>query len=525
MPNRRTSLKKIRKLLSSIMNGVRGSRRLSEYSGISHTKVAKLVKVFDESNFTLQELLDLDNIALDSVIHPGDTKPAPKKELPDYEAIEKALCRGKKNGVTRTLLWMEYIEQNPDGYGLSQFNEHYRRFRKQNKKSSMHQDRIPGERLYEDYSGLKMFFVNRETGEKHECELFVTALGVSGKIYTEATLTQQIPDWLASNENAFHFYGGVPGLMVPDCLKSAVTKGHRYDPVNNPTFEEFCDHYRTVIFSARPREARDKGLVENAVKIIQMWIIAPLRNRTFFSLKELNEAIWKKLELLNNREFSAREGSRQSQFEEYDLSALRPLPAKKFEYADWKRCIVGPDYHVQYKKSLYSVHHSYQGRSVDVRATATGVEIFINNERIASHMRLKGKKRSTYTEHMPPAHVAYRKMPSRVRNWLESLDGSALLLAREMYKQEKHPSCSVRLLSGMIGLRKKYGKEAFEKACEYVLRYETNYRYGTVSNALKYELYNQTELPLEEDEAITEHGNIRGAVYFTGGSNVVTPGS
>lgn len=370
-----------------------------------------------------------------------------------------------------------------------------------------------------------MFFVNRETGEKHECELFVTALGVSGKIYTEATVTQQTPDWLASNENAFHYYGGVPGLMIPDCLKSAITKGHRYDPVNNATFEEFSDHYRTVIMSARPREASDKGLVENAVKMIQMWVIAPLRNRTFFSLRELNEAIWEKLELFNNREFTAREGSRQSQFEKFDLPALNPLPAKRFEYADWKKCTVGPDYHIQYKNSLYSVRHNYRGESVDVRATAAGVEIFLNNERIASHMRLKSKRRSTYTEHMPPEHIAYKKMPSRVRNWLEYLDGSALLLARKMFKQEKHAACSIRLLSGMIGLEKKYGEESFQKACGYVLRYETSYRYGTVSNTLKYELYNQTELPLEEEDTVTKHGNIRGAVYFAGGNNAITPGS
>ena len=156
-------------------------------------------------------------------------------------------------------------------------------------------------------------------------------------------------------------------------------------------------------------------------------------------------AIWEKLELFNNKEFTAREGSRQSQFEEFDRPALNPLPATKFEYADWKESIVGVDYHVQYKNSLYSVHHNYQGESVDVRATPAGVEIFLNNERIASYMRLKGKRRSTYNEHMPPEHVAYKKMPSRVRNWLESLDGSALLLARKMYKQEKHAACSIRL--------------------------------------------------------------------------------
>lgn len=523
MARKRTLLKRIRKIIRLYLEGITSSRMLGECVGLSHTKIQEFIRILSNSQYSFAELQAMDDEALSAIAFPEDKKPVPKKELPDFEAIDKALCRGKKNGVTRTLLWQEYILNNPNGYGLSQFNEHYRRYRKRNKKSSMHQDRIPGERMYEDYSGLKMFFVERETGEKHDCELFVAALGLSGKIYSEATLTQQIPDWLASNENAFHFYGGSPGLMVSDCLKSAITKGHKYDPTNNPTFEEFCDHYGTVILSARPREARDKGLVENAVKMIQMWVVAPLRNRTFFSLQELNEAIWEKLELLNNREFTAREGSRQSQFEEFDLPALRPLPAKRYEYAEWKNCIVGEDYHIQYKYSLYSVHHDYRGETVNVRVTATAVEIFLNNERIASHMKLKGKKRSTYSEHMPAEHLAYKQMPFRVRKWLESLEGAALLLAREMYKQEKHPSCSVRLLSGMGKLQEKYGVEAFEKACGYVLRYSTSYRYAIVASTLKYELYNQTELPLEE-EAITEHGNIRGAVYFAGGKDVDAPG-
>ncbi|MCK5130537.1 MAG: hypothetical protein KAR40_00110 [Candidatus Sabulitectum sp.] len=247
-----------------------------------------------------------------------------------------------------------------------------------------------------------------------------------------------------------------------------------------------------------------------------MWVVAPLRNRTFFSLQELNEAIREKLELLNNRVFSAREGSRQSQFEEFDLPALKPLPATRFEYADWKMCKVGPDYHIQYKLCRYSVHHDYKGKKVDVRVTASGVEIFYKEKRIASHMRLKGKGRlSTYSEHMPPEHLAYKKMPSTVRKWLVSLDGSAVQLARKMYKQEKHPSLSVRLLLGMMSLEKKYGEESFQKACGYVLRYETSYRYNTVSNTLKYELYNQTELPFDEEkENITEHENIRGGSYF-----------
>ncbi len=520
MARKRTLLKRTRKIIKFYLEGVTSSRKLGELIGLSHTKVQGFIRTFSSSVYSFEELLQLDDEALSVVVYPQDTKPVPKKKLPDFEAIEKALCRGKKNGVTRTLLWQEYIEENPGGYGLSQFNEHYRRFRKQNRKSTMHQDRIPGERLYEDYSGLKMSFITPETGELHECELFVTSLGVSGKIYVEATLTQQIPDWIASNENAFHYYGGVPALLVPDNLKSAITESSRYDPVSNPVFEEFSDFYGAAIFPARSMMPRDKALAENSVQNVQRWVVAPLRKRTFFSLAELNEAIREKLEPLNNRIFSAREGSRSSQFEEVDLPELRSLPPGRFEYADWCKAKVHPDYHIQYHYCYYSVHHSYISKTVDVRATASGIEVFYKGKRIASHMRLRGRgKRSTVDEHRPAHHLAYKKLPVNARKWLETRSGNTLLLARKIYSREKHVACSLRHLSGVMSLERKYGIEKLEEASGYILRHETSYRYRTLANALKYELYKELELFQQDaDEHVIEHANIRGADYYKGGN-------
>lgn len=520
MANRRTSLKKVRRLLRHRLDEVRGSRRLGAITSMSHTQVTIFLKRFDESDYSYEELLELDDQALGRIAYPDENKPKLIKPMPDFERIDRELCQGKKNGVTRTLLWQEYIAEHPDGYRLSQFNEHYRRYRKDKKNSRMVQERVPGERAFVDYSGLKMSFVNPATGELHECELFVASLGVSGKIYAEATLTQQIPDWIASNENAFHYYGGVPALLVPDNLKSAITKADRYDPVNNPVFEEFSDFYGTVIFATRSRSPRDKPLVESAVQNVQRWIVAPLRKRTFFSLAELNEAIQEKLELLNNRVFSAREGSRSSQFEEVDLPELKPLPGGRFEYADWCRAKVHPDYHIQYHYCYYSVHHSQIGKTVDVRVTAGGVEIFLQGKRIASHIRLSGRgKRSTVDEHMPAHHLAYKKLPGNVRKWLESRSGNTLLLARRIYSQERHPACSLRLLSGVMSLERKYGTEALEYASGYVLRRETSFRYRTLSNVLNHELYKGKELfDKEADEDVIEHTNIRGADYYKGGN-------
>lgn len=516
MSRRRTSLKKIRRIIKYSLEGITSTRRIADRVGISHTQVSTFLGRMSGSEYSFEELIELDDKALSEIAYPWKAgKQQPKKPMPDFEKLDKDLNRRKKNGVTRTLLWLEYISENPRGYSLSQFNEHYRRYRS-SQKCAMAQDRVPGERMFPDYSGLKMSFIDPETGEIHECELFGSALGVSGKIYVEATLSQQIPDWLSSCENAFRYYGGVPALVVSDNLKSAVKKACWYDPEINPIFDEFSDFFGTAIHPARVRRPKDKALAESAVQNIQRWIVAPLRKRTFFSLHELNAAIWEKLELLNNRIFSAREGSRSSQFEEIDLPELGVLRPERFEYADWSQAKVHPDYHIQYKYNYYSVPCSLVGKTVAVRVTTDGVEVFYKGKRVASHMRLKGKgKRSTHDEHMPPLHLAYKKLPSTVRKWLESRTGSTLILARKIYAQEKHPSCSIRRISGLISLERKYGVEALEEACGYTLRWERIYSYRTLSNVLKLGLQKDPELSLEDD-SVVEHTNIRGAEYYKG---------
>jgi transposase len=519
MSRKKTSLKRIRKLLESHLDGVTSSRELGARAGLSHTKVQSFQRLLTTSGYSFQELLALDDEALSAIVYPKEPEPVYSKPLPDFERIHKALSTRRKTGLTRTLFWQEYREEHPDGYSLTQFNEHYCRWVKQQKNSSMPQERIPGERLYPDYSGLKMFFINRDTGEKHICELYVSSLGVSGKIYSEASLTQQIPDWIRVTENAFHYYGGVTPLINPDNLKSAVTTPSRYDPEHNRIFEEICDHYGTAIFVARIVRPKDKALAESAVQNVQRWVVAPLRNRIFFSLAELNEAIWEKLEILNNRLFSAREGSRNSQFKEIDLPELKPLPLQRFEYAEWVKATVHPDYHVQYKYCYYSVHHSHQGKKVDLRATADGIEIFIKSKRIASHMRLNGKgKRSTLEEHMPPAHLAYKMIDRDVRKWLESREGATLDLARKIYSREKHAALSLRRIQGLMSLEKKYDEEVFEKACQFILITETSYRHATLNYILEHKLYTRRQLTLdlnEADQTAVEHKNIRGGVYYT----------
>lgn len=516
MSRKRTSLRKVRKLIKGYMLGITSSRELGAFIGISHSRVQIFLRLLQRSNYSFEELAKLDDEALSALIHPSKPGPESDKPMPDFEKIHELLTQRRKTGITRTLLWQEYREDHPDGYGLTQFNEYYRRWLKQQKKPSPPIDRVPGERLYPDYSGLKMNYVIRDTGEKIECEIYVSSIGVSGKIYSEASHTQATPDWLKVTENAFLYYGGVTPLTSPDNLKSAVTKPSRYDPDNNRVFEEFCDHYGTAIYPARVRHPKDKALAENAVQNVQRWVIAPLRDRVFFSLRELNEAIWEKLEILNNRPFTEREGTRASVFKEVDLPALKPLPAERFEYAEWRKAVVHSDCHVMYKRCRYSVHHSLRGNPVDLRITSDGVEVFLKNCRVASHMRLKGRgRRSTCFEHLPPAHKAWIMMPGDVQKWLKSRTGKTLELARLVYRGEKHPTLSIRRIQGLMGLDKKYGPEELEKCCAYALRTEREYYHPVLSNILKLKLYDRRQLDLNLAEpVIIDHENIRGGDYY-----------
>jgi len=276
MSRKRTSLKRIRKLIRGYISGLTSSRELGELVGISHSRVQVFIRQLRGSQYTFEELAELDDEALSAIIYPSRRGPVCSKPMPDFEKVHRLLSQRRKTGITRTLLWQEYREEHPDGYGLSQFNEHYRRWVGRHKKPGPPLDRVPGERLYPDYSGLKMHYIDGKTGEEIGCEIYVSAIGNSGRIYCEASRTQSIPDWLSCTENAFRYYGGVSSLINPDCLKSAVTTPGRYDPDNNPVFEEFSDHYGTAIYSARVRHPKDKALVESAVQKLDNSAVAEL---------------------------------------------------------------------------------------------------------------------------------------------------------------------------------------------------------------------------------------------------------
>ena len=420
--------------------------------------------------------------------------------------------------MTLALLWEEYKTAHPDGLQYSQFCERHRRFAKR-LDLVMRQVHRAGEKLFVDYAGQTVPIVDRMTGEIREAQIFIAALGASNLTYTEATRTQTLPDWCASHIRALEYLGCAPELFVPDNLKSAVTRACRYEPLLNRTYETLAEHYGVAIIPARVRRPRDKAKVENAVLLVERWLLARLRNQTFFSLDELNRELARLLEPLNNKPFQKLPGSRRSLFESLERPAMKPLPAERFIYAQWDRARVNIDYHIEVLRHYYSVPHALVGKQLDVRLTTNTVELLHQGNRVASHRRSNRKgHHTTVAEHMPKAHREYaRWTPQRLITWAESFGPATAELLGAILASRRHPQQGFRSCLGILRLGKTFGPQRLEAAARRALSIEAR-SYRSVHSILKNGL-DRHALPGTEtaDDAPIVHPNIRGAHYYRDG--------
>jgi transposase len=415
-------------------------------------------------------------------------------------------------------LHLEYLEQHPGGYLYTQFCEYYRRWLKR-RRLSMRQIHRAGEKLFIDYAGQQPQIVDRATGEVKKVELFVAVLGASSFTYAEATATQRVPDFLASHVRTFEFIGGVAAALVPDQLKSAITRACRYEPGAQRAYEELAQHYGTAILPARPAKPRDKAKVEVAVQVAERWILARLRNEIFFSLAALNLRIRELLAVINARTMRAYGASRQELFERLDRPALKPLPVERFEHAEWKAARVNLDYHVELDHHYYSVPHALVHERVELRFTAATVEAYWKSQRVASHARSAERGRhTTIAEHMPKAHQKHLTWtPSRLIHWAASLGPETATLVEAILADRPHPEQGYRSCLGILRLAKRYGPERLEAACARAVAVRAR-SYRHVDSILKRGL---DRLPLPVREADREpvaraaaHENVRGADYY-----------
>lgn len=489
-------------------------RKIARASGLSKSTVNEYLQRACLAGLTWPLPADMDDHAVEEQLA---LKPRVPNQfvLPDFSTIHLEL---KHKGVTLQLLWQDYKDaKGPlSSYGYAQYCHHYRQWAKK-LKLSMRQAHKAGEKMFVDYSGLKVPIINRLTGETKSAEIFVAVMGASSYAYAEATWSQTLPDWIASHIRAFEYFGGVPELIVPDCLRSAVTLAHRYEPGMNEDYAEMAAYYSTALLPARPYKPQDKGKVEAGVQLVQRWILAKLRHHTFFSLAELNEAISKLLIEVNEKPFQKLEGSRASQFALLDKPVLKPLPLHRYEYGHWGKAKVHIDYHIEVEKHYYSVPYQLVGQKLDTRLSASVLEVFLDGKRVTSHPRAFTKyPPSTLPEHMPEAHQAHLEWsPSRFLNWAGNIGPHTVEVVDHLLTNRPHPQHGYRACLGLLRLAKRYSPARLETACTKAVAMKSP-ALRSIESMLQLG-QESTPLPQEQQQDLSPsiiHPNLRGADYY-----------
>ena len=514
MANNPISMSKLRHLLRLHAQGC-SKLQIAAQTGIARNTLKKYLEAFSQCPFSYAQLIALSDPELDDLFVKPSEKPLNEKLetlFSLFPQIEKEL---KRKGMSRLLLWENYKKDHPDGLGRSQFNHYYSQWRAQ-VNPVMHMEHKVGDKLYIDFAGDKLSIVDRESGEIQPVEIFVAILGASQLTYIEAVFTQSKEDLITCCENALYYYDGVPAAIVPDNLKSAVTKSSKYEAVINETFADFAQHYSTAVLPARAYKPRDKALVENAVRILYTRVYTKVRSSVYFSLEELNAALLIALEAHNNRLLTGRPYSRRQQFEEVERSALEPLPPMRYELKKQLFVTVMKNGHVSLNtdKHYYSVPYKFIGKKTKLMYSRTTVQVYYNYECIATHQRTKSSYGYTTDQnHLASTHRFVSDWsPERFLSWAESIHEDVKLYILKILARKQHPEQAYKSCIGILSFAKKVGNERLIKACQRALDYGV-YNYKIIKKILEKGLDNQTEEESETTE-MPIHDNIRGQDYY-----------
>jgi len=507
MANRRILMRKIKEVLRLKYEAGMSNRAIARSCSISHRTVGEYLKRFEASGLTWP--VEMDDEAIENLLYPEESKTPGKREYPDMAWVHREL---KRKGVTRYLLWQEFCNSSSNPCSYTRFCEVYREWLR-TKDPVMRQDHKAGEKMFVDYAGLKAEVVDPETGEVRKVPVFVAVLGASSYTYAEATKREDTESFIKAHVRAFEYFGGVPEIVVPDNLKAGVKNPSYYEPELNPSYQEMAQHYGVAVIPARVRKPRDKAKVEVGVQVVERWILAALRNRTFFSIHELNRAIRELLEKLNQRPLQKLNVSRKELFETLEFPALKPLPKMPYQFALWKKAKVGCDYHVEVESHYYSVPYNYIGKKVDVRITERHVEVFHRGNRIASHIRSTRKgAHTTKEEHMPNRHRIYREKLAYLEKQAALVGENTLALSKAIMEKRQYPIQGYRSVLGIINLTKAYPKERVEAACARALKIGA-FSYRSVKSILERGL-DRISLQTPNTASNLIHSNIRGAQYY-----------
>jgi transposase len=518
MANQRITMQKLHKLIELHLSG-KSQRQISRLLGIHRRTVNSYLTVLTHySSGDLSALQNSDEGLLWQIV----TATPSLESLPTkidivnlFPEYEKKLA---KVGMTKYLLWEDYRDKHSGKLSYSRFCRVFSQWQR-NSKISLHITHKAGDKLFIDFAGSKLYLTDSQTNEKIAVEVFVAVLGYSQLTYCQAVMSQKKPDFLLALSNALSFYGGVPQAIVPDNLKSAVTKADRYEPDLNESLADFADHYQTTIYPTRSHRPKDKALVEKTVNILYTRIYTAISERIFTSLTQLNEAIRERLNLHNITPLQGKTESRQSLYDELEQATLQPLPSTRYELRWFRDAKVHPNCHVKLSedKHYYSVPYKYVGKTVQLRYTQETVEIYADYQRIAIHERIIAKNGyTTLKEHLHPSHQwVMNWSPEFFETQATKIGQHTLKAVQQLLLSRKYPEQAYKSCAGVLALAKKVGNQRLENACERALAYEY------ISAKLIQSILDRDldKVPITDQEptqtpVIPLHPNIRGASNY-----------
>ena len=518
---KRVSMRKISEVLRLHFKLNLSIRQSANATNTSRGSANNYCTRFKELNIDIDKFISLNEIEQERIFYPTALKsitPQTSKVMPDYIYIQNELKRKKQSKVTLALLHEEYREANPNNsYSYTQFREHYSKFL--NKiNPSMKQVHLAGEKLFVDYSGATIPIVNQRTGEITKAQIFVAVLGASGYTFVHATYSQKQRDFILSHTLAYDFFGGVPLIVVPDNLKSAVIKHSKKDGiVINESYSALARHYNMAVAPARPYKPKDKSKAEQGIQGIQRWILAVLRHQTFFSVDELNDAISLLLDKYNEKKVKRFNKSRFEMFLELDKPFLQSLPNERYVYREFKEATVSQSYHIFLEGCEYSVPYKYLGFKVFVAYSNQSVSIYYKGLQIALHPKLHfNGQTSTLNEHMPTNHqYANEKInPGKYLNWAKDIGVSTLQWVKKEFEKVAHAPNAYRKLNAVLSMAKTYGKKELDLALEYALDNHITVT-ASIKSILDKKLYLQKAANnnIASINIFNNHENIRGNIY------------
>ena len=498
-------------------------RSIAQAAGCSRNTVEKVLRTASAKGVQWPLENDVSNRDLEELLFPEKYRNASMYTEPDYPYIHQELA---KPGVTMALLWEEYCrkchEAGETPYMSTQFGDKYRRWARVTK-ATMRIQHKPGDAIQVDWAGDTLPVYDPVTGEPSPAYLFVAVLPCSCYTYAEACEDMKTENWLSCHVHAFQYFGGVTRLLIPDNCKTATTANTRYETVLNRSYQELAEYYGTAVVPARVRKPQDKSRVEASVRFAETWIIAALRDRKFFSIREVNEAIAEKLEELNSRPFQRMVGTRRSAYLEEEKQYMLPLPAVPFETAVWSVAKVPNDYLISDGRNKYSVPYDLIGEKVDIRVTKATVEVFYHGSRVASHRRLQTIQREPLVklEHMPLAHQKYLAYNAEdFSRWAMSMGPMTEKVVQHFLTSGVAPEQGYKACASLTKLGERYGRERLENACGRILAYSTTPSVRNISSLLKNGQNRPVKAaPPDNPNDSNRFGITRGASYFKKGGD------